>query len=261
MRLPIILDTDPGTGDVAAITAALFAPELELQLMATVAGNVSTEKTTHNALQLLYFWDTDVPLTQGALIPLMHPLHDAASVRGESGMEGYDFVEYQRWPLAKPTSQATRDALMYAAEPITLVTIGPLTDIALLPAQHPEYVFDIHRLVIMSSSTGRGNFTPDAEFNIAIDLKAATKAFHSGLGVVMRGLDITSRALLATDHLATLPMLNQIGRILHVLFSHYRGGSMSSSLRVHDLYTIMWLARPELSTLQPYFAAVEMQGT
>ena len=87
MRLPIILDTDPGIDDAAAIAAALFAPELELQLMTTVAGNVSVEKTTRNALQLLHFWNADVPLAQGASMPLVRPLRDAASVHGESGMD------------------------------------------------------------------------------------------------------------------------------------------------------------------------------
>ncbi len=65
MRLPIILDTDPGIDDAAAIAAALFAPQLDLQLMTTVAGNVSVEKTTRNALQLLHFWNVDIPLAQG----------------------------------------------------------------------------------------------------------------------------------------------------------------------------------------------------
>ena len=87
MRLPIILDTDPGIDDAAAIAAALFAPELDLQLMTTVAGNVSVEKTTRNALQLLHFWNADVPLAQGASMPLVRPLRDAASVHGESGMD------------------------------------------------------------------------------------------------------------------------------------------------------------------------------
>lgn len=96
MRLPIILDTDPGIDDAAAIAAALFAPELDLQLMTTVAGNVSVEKTTRNALQLLHFWNADIPLAQGASMPLVRPLRDAASVHGESGMEGYEFVEHDR---------------------------------------------------------------------------------------------------------------------------------------------------------------------
>lgn len=111
MRLPIILDTDPGIDDAAAIAAALFAPQLDLQLMTTVAGNVSVEKTTRNALQLLHFWNADIPLAQGAATPLLRPLRDAAYVHGESGMEGYDFVEHDRQPLAKPAFIALRDAL------------------------------------------------------------------------------------------------------------------------------------------------------
>lgn len=192
MRLPIILDTDPGIDDAAAIAAALFAPELDLQLMTTVAGNVSVEKTTRNALQLLHFWNADVPLAQGASMPLVRPLRDAASVHGESGMEGYEFVEHDRRAMAKPAFRAIRDALMHAPQPVTLVAIGPLTNIALLLTHYPECVFNIHRLVIMGGSAGRGNFTPNAEFNIAIDPEAAAKVFQSGLDIVMCGLDVTN---------------------------------------------------------------------
>ncbi len=127
------------------------------------------------------------------------------------------------------------------------MAIGPLTNIALLLTQYPECVFNIRRLVIMGGSAGRGNFTPNAEFNIAIDPEAAAKVFHSGLEIVMCGLDVTNRALLAADYLATLPTLNQTGKMLHALFSHYRSGSMSSGLRMHDLCAIAWLARRNCS--------------
>ena len=102
MRLPIFLDTDPGIDDAVAIVAAIFAPELDLQLMTTVAGNVSVEKTTRNALQLLHFWNAEIPLAQGAAVPLVRAPRDAASVHGESGMAGYDFVEHNRKPLGIP---------------------------------------------------------------------------------------------------------------------------------------------------------------
>ena len=260
MRLPIILDTDPGIDDAAAIAAALFAPELDLQLMTTVAGNVSVEKTTRNALQLLHFWNADIPLAQGASMPLLRPLRDAASVHGESGMEGYEFVEHNRQPLVKPAFQVIRDALMSSPEPLTLVAIGPLTNIALLLMHYPECAFNIRRLVIMGGSAGRGNFTPNAEFNIAIDPEAAAKVFQSGLEIVMCGLDVTNQAVLAPDYLATLPELNQTGRMLHALFSHYRSGSMNTGLRMHDLCAIAWLVRPDLFTMKPCFVAVETQG-
>lgn len=261
MPLAFILDTDPGIDDAAAIAAALFAPELDLQLLTTVAGNVSVEKTTRNALQLLHFWQADVPVAQGAATPLLRPLRDAAYVHGESGMEGYDFVEHQRQPLAKPAFMAIRDKLMNAPEPITLVAIGPLTNIALLLTQYPECKFNIRRLVIMGGSAGRGNFTPNAEFNIAVDPEAAERVFQSGLDIVMCGLDVTNQAMLTPEYLAQLPALNKTGKMLHLLFSHYRSGSMSHGLRMHDLCAIAWLVRPELFTLKPCFVAIETQGT
>ncbi|MDT7486998.1 ribonucleoside hydrolase RihC [Citrobacter koseri] len=260
MRLPIILDTDPGIDDAAAIAAALFAPQLDLQLMTTVAGNVSVEKTTRNALQLLHFWNMDIPLAQGAATPLLRPLRDAAYVHGESGMEGYDFVAHDCQPLAKPAFIAIRDALMSAPEPVTLVAIGPLTNIALLLTHYPECAFNIRRLVIMGGSAGRGNFTPNAEFNIAVDPEAASRVFQSGIEIVMCGLDVTNQALLAPDYLAKLPELNRTGKMLHALFSHYRSGSMNTGLRMHDLCAIAWLVRPDLFTVKPCFVAVETQG-
>lgn len=154
MRLPMILDTDPGIDDAVAIAAALYAPQCELKLITTVAGNVSLEKTTRNALQLLNFWQADIPLAQGASTPLLRQLHSAAEVHGESGMDGYDFVEHQRQPLAKPAFQAIRDTLMASAEPVTLVTIGPLTNIALLLSHYPECQFNIRRLVMMGAPPG-----------------------------------------------------------------------------------------------------------
>ena len=260
MPLPIILDTDPGIDDAAAIAAALFSPELELRLITTVAGNVSVEKTTRNALQLLHFWQADVPVAQGACTPLLRPPRDAAYVHGESGMEGYAFVEHQRKPLDKPALLVMKETLMASPEPMTLVAIGPLTNIALLLIQYPACKAKIRRLVIMGGSAGRGNFTPTGEFNIAIDPEAASKVFQSGLEIVMCGLDVTNKAVLAPEFLAALPTLNRTGRMLHALFSHYRSGSMASGLRMHDLCAIAWLVRPQLFTVKPCFVAVETQG-
>ncbi|MDM4955813.1 nucleoside hydrolase [Escherichia coli] len=119
---------------------------------------------------------------------------------------------------------------MRAPEPVTLVAIGPLTNIALLLSQCPECKPHIRRLVIMGGSAGRGNCTPNAEFNIAADPEAAACVFRSGIEIVMCGLDVTNQAILTPDYLATLPELNRTGKMLHALFSHYRSGSMQSGL-------------------------------
>ncbi|MNC46162.1 Non-specific ribonucleoside hydrolase RihC [compost metagenome] len=112
----------------------------------------------------------------------------------------------------------------------------------------------------MGGSAGRGNFTPNAEFNIAIDPEAGARVFESGLEIVMCGLDVTNQALLSPEYLATLSELNQTGKMLHALFSHYRSGSMATGLRMHDLCAIAWLVKPELFQTQPCFVAVETHG-
>lgn len=259
-KTSIILDTDPGIDDAVAIAAALFSPAIDLQLITTVAGNVSVEKTTRNALQLLHFWQADVPVAQGAATPLVRPLRDAASVHGESGMDGFDFTVHDRQILDIPAFQAIFARLMASPEPLTIVTIGPLTNIAILLTHYPACTAKIKRLVMMGGSAGRGNFTPNAEFNIAIDPEAAARVFESGIEIVMCGLDVTHQAVLTPDYLAALPALNRTGRLLHALFSHYRAGSLTTGLRMHDICAIAWVVKPELFTLKRCFVAVETRG-
>lgn len=259
-QLPVIIDTDPGIDDAVAIAAALFSPQIDVKLLTTVCGNVSVEKTTRNALQLMTFWQQAVPVARGAATPLLRPARDASDVHGESGMAGYDFDPAQCSAIDKPAFQAIYDCLMASEEPITLVTIGPLTNIALLLTQYPECKTRIKRVVMMGGSSGRGNLTANAEFNIAVDPEAAARVFSSGLDIVMCGLDVTNHAMLAPEYLAQLPGLNRTGKMLHDIFSHYRSGSMETGLRMHDLTAIAFLAKPELFRTQACFVVVETQG-
>jgi non-specific riboncleoside hydrolase len=175
-------------------------------------------------------------------------------------MEGYDFVAHERTALETSAAQAMYDCLNRSSEPVTLVTIGPLTNVALLLTLYPQCKKQIKHLVMMGGSSGRGNFTPNAEFNMAIDPEAAARVFDSGIDIVMCGLDVTNEAVLTPDYLATLPGLNRTGAMLHALFSHYRSGSMATGLRMHDLCAIAYLVKPTLFTLQHCFVAVETQG-
>lgn len=170
MTTPIIIDTDPGIDDAAAISIALNHPEIDVKMITTVHGNVNIDKTTRNALQLKAFFESDVPVHRGAVAPLINAPIDASHVHGETGMGGYELPEPSPELLASNRAiEAMRETILESDEPITLVPIGPLTNIALLFKTYPEVKSNIKAIVLMGGSAGRGNVTPAAEFNIYCD--------------------------------------------------------------------------------------------
>lgn len=173
-QIPLIIDTDPGTDDAVAIALAVFNPRFDVRLITTVAGNVSIEATTTNALKLMAYYGKDVPVARGAAEPLIRQLDDASDIHGKTGMEGFDFPEPKtELLLDKHAVEAMRDEIMASAEPVTVMPIGPLTNIALLLKTFPEVKSRIERIVLMGGSVTRGNKGVMAEFNIFVDPEAA----------------------------------------------------------------------------------------
>ena len=146
----IIIDTDPGIDDAAAIAIAMFSPELDVQLITTVSGNVSVEKTTHNALRLMTLWNAGVPVAAGASRSLTGMQYDAGDTHGESGMDGFAFDEVTVQPVKLHAVEAIRRVLERSEEKVTLVPIGPLTNLALLFVQYPEVKEKIEEIVYRS---------------------------------------------------------------------------------------------------------------
>lgn len=156
-KKPIILDTDPGIDDAVALAVALHSEELEVKLITTVAGNVGLDKVTRNALKLLTFFNKNIPVAKGAAEPLIREGADASNVHGESGMEGYDFGEPNTdLLLDEHAIHAMYRVIRESEVPITLVPIGPLTNIALLLKVYPEAKSNIEQIVLMGGSLGKG---------------------------------------------------------------------------------------------------------
>ncbi|RRQ95217.1 ribonucleoside hydrolase RihC, partial [Enterococcus faecalis] len=167
MSIPIIIDTDPGIDDATAISIALSHPQFDVKMISTVNGNVGIEKTTANALKLKRFFNSSVPVHRGASQPLINDIFEATSIHGESGMDGYEFQQINQDDLTSIHAvEAMRNLLVNTQEPLTLIAIGPLTNIAMLLTSYPEVQPFIKEIVLMGGSTGRGNVTPLAEFNI-----------------------------------------------------------------------------------------------
>jgi inosine-uridine nucleoside N-ribohydrolase len=215
MPTRIILDCDPGHDDAIALLLALGSPEVELVGVTTAAGNQTLEKTTANALRVLEFVGADVPVARGADRPLVRERFVADYVHGESGLDGPELPPAQGQPVAAHAV----DFLAQNVAGTTLVATGPLTNVALLLALHPDAKPD--RIVLMGGAIGEGNVTPAAEFNIWADPEAARRVFESGLDVTMVGLDVTHQALVTPAHNERLRGSGRAGRLTAELVDFY----------------------------------------
>ncbi|CAM4129973.1 ribonucleoside hydrolase RihC [Erysipelothrix inopinata] len=258
----IIIDTDPGIDDAVAIAIALFSEELDVQLFTTVAGNVSIEKVTKNLLKLLPFYGKKVPVAVGASRPLIREAIDASGVHGKTGMDGYDFPEEDHSLLLEETAvQAMARVLKESPEKITLVPIGPLTNIAILLREYPEVADKIDEIVLMGGSVGRGNAGVYSEFNIKVDPEAAKIVFESGLPIVMCGLDVGLKALVYPEDSEIIKDMNPVGNMFYSLFKAYRGGSFKTGLKMYDSCAVAYLLKPEMFEVEETFVGIETQGT
>lgn len=261
-KRPIIIDTDPGIDDALAIAIALFSDELDVKLITTVAGNVGIDKVTYNTLRLLkYFGKENIPVAIGADTPLIRPYEDASSVHGKSGMEGFDFEEPTQTPLKENAVDAMRRVIMESDEPITIIPIAPLTNIALLLKTYPEVKPKIERIVMMGGSASRGNKGVMSEFNVALDPEAAHIVFHSGVEQVMVGLDVGLKALVLPEDSEEIKGMNKTGYMAYSLFKRYRGGSFHTGLKMYDASAVAYLLAPELFTTEFTYLDVELAGS
>ncbi|MFM5124792.1 pyrimidine-specific ribonucleoside hydrolase RihA [Aeromonas veronii] len=253
MALPVILDCDPGHDDAIALILALASPELKVLAVTTSAGNQTPDKTLNNALRILTLLGRDdIPVAAGAPKPLARELIIADNVHGESGLDGPKLPDPAFAPQAMTGLELMAKCLRESLEPVTLVPTGPLTNIALLLAAHPELKPKIARIVLMGGTAGAGNWTPAAEFNIYVDPEAADMVFKSGIPITMCGLDVTHEAQVMDEDIErvraiTNPVAQCVAGLLDFFMIYHRDPKWGfAGAPLHDPCTIAWLLAPEL---------------
>jgi inosine-uridine nucleoside N-ribohydrolase len=243
----ILLDCDPGHDDAIALLLALASPELELRGVTTVAGNQTLAKTTANAIRVLEFAGrADVPVAAGADRPLVREPFFAGYVHGETGLDGPDLPPPQGEPVIRHAVDFLADKIREADGAVTLVPTGPLTNVALLLALHPDARPE--RIVLMGGAIAEGNVTPAAEFNIWSDPEAAARVLGSGIDVTMVGLDVTHKALFSTAHIGRLAgrageMVTELLRFYDRFHREVYGFDGSP---IHDAVAVAQVMRPNL---------------
>jgi pyrimidine-specific ribonucleoside hydrolase len=256
-RTPIVIDCDPGIDDAVALLLACASPELELLGVSTVAGNVDLEHTTRNAGRILALAGrADVPVAAGAARPLIRGTPGRAEhVHGQDGVHRAELPEPAAQPDPRPAVDLLADAIGGSPDPVTLVAIGPLTNVALLYAVHPEVASTLDRVVVMGGSATAGNTTAAAEFNVWSDPEAAYRVLtEPGLDrpvpTAMVGLDLTLTVPLTEADLVALAAGGPAGRAAAAMLrpeAERQGRETGvAALAVHDAVAVAALVRPDL---------------
>ena len=262
----IILDTDPGVDDAMAIFLALRSPELKVEAITAVSGNVPLEMTLPNALRLVEIAGrTDVPVAGGASVPLVRRLITAKYVHGNNGLGGVDFPAPKLKPVAESATALISRLVRSNPDQVTIVAVGPLTNIATLLRADPEIAGMIPQIVIMGGSLSGGNITPAAEFNLYVDPEAARIVFDAGIPLTMVGLDVTEKVLLREEHIRILeaaqnPVSQAAGKIMRATLNRAHKGIDATVIAMHDPLTVASLIDPKLLKLQDYYVEVETEG-
>lgn len=190
MPRPFIIDTDTASDDAVALIMALRWPEVEVKAITVVGGNTSVDQATRNALYTIELCGKETPVYKGTAKPLLRPTAFADWYHGKDGLGDQGYPPPQRTHEAEHGVQALIDTIR-ANPGIVLVTLGPLTNVALAVSEAPDIVSHVSRCIIMGGAACTvGNVTPAAEFNIWVDPEAARIVFHSGLPIEMVGWEL-----------------------------------------------------------------------
>ncbi len=264
----IIIDTDPGIDDSMAIFFALSSPELEVIGLTTVFGNVQVDLAATNAVRLLEIAGrTDIPVAKGAANSLVGDYDNPpAFIHGDDGQGNVHLPPPSGKPIDQTAAQFIVEQVMAAPGEITLVPIGPLTNIALALRLEPRIAQNVKQVVLMGGNAlVSGNSTPAAEANIKDDPEAADVVFGAGWPITMVGLDVTTKASVSDEQLQSYahsnnPMAQHLARITPFYMEFSKRVNGVGGLLVHDSTAIAYLLMPDAFTTKSWPVRVETQG-
>ncbi len=264
----IIIDTDPGVDDAMAIFLALRSPELDVIGLTTIFGNQHTALSTTNALRLLEIAGrSDIPVAHGAEKPLVREYRGPVPfIHGDDGQGNVHLSPASSKAVLQPATAFIVDQVMHAPGEVTLVPIGPLTNIALALHLEPRIAQNVREVVLMGGNAlVPGNATPAAEANIHNDPEAAEIVFGANWKVTMVGLDVTHETVISRDQITQLgaaqnPLAQHISRISKLYQQFVESSSNMRGYYIHDPSAIAYLIDPNIFGTHQWPVRVETQG-
>ena len=255
-KRPLLICTDPGIDDFIALSMALARPEFDVLGMIALSGNVGLDVTVNNALLACELnGRPDLPVLAGSAKPLKRPARSASNIHGKSGLG----TSLELYAKGTPVSKNGTDFIIEMAETfagkLEILSLGPLTDVALALEKAPEIAEKISCVVIMGGGVHTGNATKFAEFNIVADPEAASVVFSSGVKTVMIGLDATNLCLQPRADIGLLRADTTLGQLVPAMLTDYADVYKQvhnlDGMIIHDAISAVYLWKPELFSCLP----------
>ena len=267
----VIIDTDPGIDDTAAIFFALTSGTLAVEALTTVFGNVEVEQCTRNALTVLEVAGrTDIPVHPGAAGPLTREPHYAKSIHGDNGLGNVQIAPPSTAPSSTGAVEAIISRVLAAPGEITLIAMGPLTNVAVALGAEPRVAQNLRRLILMGGAVLTwGNVTPAASANLYNDPEAARVVYRSGAPLVQVGLDVCRLTVITRAHLdrireANTPLSRFLLQITPFIQEAYRERGIRAveggGVQYNDVVCMAYAVRPDLFKTQRLPVDIETQG-
>lgn len=255
-KRPLLICTDPGIDDFIALSMVLARPEFDVLGMIALSGNVGLDVTVNNALLACELnGRPDLPVLAGSAKPLKRPARSASNIHGKSGLG----TSLELYAKGTPVSKNGTDFIIEMAETfagkLEILSLGPLTDVALALEKAPEIAEKISCVVIMGGGVHTGNATKFAEFNIVADPEAASVVFSSGVKTVMIGLDATNLCLQPRADIGLLRADTTLGQLVPAMLTDYADVYKQvhnlDGMIIHDAISAVYLWKPELFSCLP----------
>lgn len=260
----IIIDCDPGHDDAVALMMALAHHEtINILCVSTVGGNHDVHKVTKNAQNLLSFMKSDIPLIAGLNEPLLCDLETGENAHGDTGMNGPVFEEMDYPIVDAPIHNYLYETIKNSETKVSILALGPLTNIALLLLTYPEIKEKIDSILIMGGGIDKGNVTAFAEFNIYVDPHAARIVFDSGVPVVMAGLNVTEDSYLERQEFDQWQGQGRLHQLYWDLLNFYNESGKQFGFEdsaIHDAVPMAYLLAPSIFEGHHYPVHVVLEG-
>jgi purine nucleosidase len=263
----ILIDTDPGIDDALAILLALASPEVQVEGITTIHGNCSVNQATINALSILELAKArEIPVAKGFPIPLVQPSLLAAETHGDAGLGYAKLPEPRGRPEVRHASDFLIENILSNPGEITLLAIGPLTNIAFAIRQEPRIMEAVREVIVMGGTIRYpGNASPLAEYNVFVDPHAAHMVYHSGMPITLVPLDVTYQCILTPEDVKRLqknpaPISTFIDDSTRFYMEFHDEYQKITGCAINDPLALALTFSPELCDYQELYVDVDISG-